>query len=410
MPMFESHAQNSEDVVLWRALGHVDCGTYVDVGAADPDEDSVTKAFYERGWSGLNVEPADEYAERLRVERPRDVTVQACAGEAPGTITLHHVLGTGLSSVLESSIDSLAATSYEVVDVEVPMERLDTIMAGAGLEGREIHFLKIDVEGFEESVLRGIDLSQWRPWVIVAEATAPRSPEQVHQLWEPLLLEFGYEFCLFDGLNRFYVAKEHPELRADLSYPASVFDQPYSTPPHAELLREYDKLLEGSEELRSVHEGALRSYDHVNAELQQSLDSYHRVDALYRSTVEEYGRLELEYRNSVEGYERLHGEYEKALAGYEYANTQLENTLQSVELLRSDHEATVSQLGQLRGEHEALAAERDRLREGIASMTVEFDGVRQARDAARRELDLTRQTLSWRITRPLRAIRGLRAR
>ena len=42
---FVSHAQNFEDVMLWRALGDVKQGFYVDVGAADPVDMSVTKAF-----------------------------------------------------------------------------------------------------------------------------------------------------------------------------------------------------------------------------------------------------------------------------------------------------------------------------------------------------------------------------
>ncbi|MCU0506725.1 MAG: FkbM family methyltransferase, partial [Chloroflexi bacterium] len=51
---FVSHAQNLEDVMLWRALGDVGAGFYVDVGAFSPTEDSVTLAFSERGWRGIN--------------------------------------------------------------------------------------------------------------------------------------------------------------------------------------------------------------------------------------------------------------------------------------------------------------------------------------------------------------------
>ncbi len=43
---FISFAQNAEDVMLWRALGHVRAGFYIDVGAQDPELDSVTHAFY----------------------------------------------------------------------------------------------------------------------------------------------------------------------------------------------------------------------------------------------------------------------------------------------------------------------------------------------------------------------------
>ena len=51
---FISYAQNYEDVMLWRALQHIENGFYIDVGAAWPDVDSVTKAFYDKGWRGIN--------------------------------------------------------------------------------------------------------------------------------------------------------------------------------------------------------------------------------------------------------------------------------------------------------------------------------------------------------------------
>lgn len=46
---FISYAQNFEDVMLRRALRSVERGFYIDVGAADPVEMSVTKTFYDAG-------------------------------------------------------------------------------------------------------------------------------------------------------------------------------------------------------------------------------------------------------------------------------------------------------------------------------------------------------------------------
>ena len=54
---FISYAQNLEDVLLWRALGHIKNGFYIDVGANHPEWDSVTKHFYDLGWRGVNIEP-----------------------------------------------------------------------------------------------------------------------------------------------------------------------------------------------------------------------------------------------------------------------------------------------------------------------------------------------------------------
>ena len=71
--------------------------------------------------------------------------------------------------------------------------------------------------------------TRWRPWVLVVEAVRPQSNEPSSSAWEEGVLAAGYQLCLFDGLNRFYVAPEHPELAEALSAPASVVDMPYVT-------------------------------------------------------------------------------------------------------------------------------------------------------------------------------------
>ena len=67
-----SYAQNFEDVMLARAFAGKTEGFYVDVGAMDPVDGSVTKYFYELGWSGINIEPDEEYYKRLVADRKRD--------------------------------------------------------------------------------------------------------------------------------------------------------------------------------------------------------------------------------------------------------------------------------------------------------------------------------------------------
>jgi hypothetical protein len=69
---FVSYAQNQEDVVLARALHPDDrAGFWVDVGAGDPVLDSVTAAFAERGWRGVNVEPPQATRPSLNRARAR---------------------------------------------------------------------------------------------------------------------------------------------------------------------------------------------------------------------------------------------------------------------------------------------------------------------------------------------------
>src|SRR5271155_4834851 len=175
-PPFESFAQNGEDVVLNRALGQVRNGRYVDVGANHPTDDSATRAFYDRGWRGICVEPVPSLADLLRRERPGDIVIEAAVSSSPTeSHTLHEVPGTGLSTGIGEISDAHHHAGYEVRDVEVQARTLDDILSEAGWEGEDIHFLSIAVEGGESGVLQGIDLQRWRPWILVIEAVAPNS-------------------------------------------------------------------------------------------------------------------------------------------------------------------------------------------------------------------------------------------
>lgn len=235
MPAFVSYAQNFEDVMLWRALKHVESGFYIDVGANDPTLDSVTKAFYARCWHGINIEPTAFYFERLAHERPADINLRVAAGAERGLLALHEVAQTGLSTTQPDVAAQHRREGYDVVTQEVETLPLDEICA-AHVTG-DIHFLKIDVEGGEQDVLSGLDLARWRPWILVIEATRPMSQDETYQEWEPLLLSHRYGFAYADGLNRFYVAEEHPELIPAFRYPPNVFDGFISNTHEASVMR-----------------------------------------------------------------------------------------------------------------------------------------------------------------------------
>lgn len=223
--LFISYGQNHEDVVLWRALQAVPAGRYVEVGANDPTTHSITRAFYDRGWSGLTIEPVPAFAALHREQRPRDRQIEAAVTDAEGAdVTLHVFPGTGLSTLVDSIEARHVDGGWDVEDLTVPTARLDALLEATGWGRGDIQFLVVDVEGAESSVLSTIDLTAWRPWVLVIEATLPLTVESSAAEWEPQVLAAGYEFCLFDGVSRFYLAKEHIDLKPALSYPACALD------------------------------------------------------------------------------------------------------------------------------------------------------------------------------------------
>lgn len=229
---FISYAQNLEDVMLWRTLKHVSNGFYIDVGAWSPDIDSVTRAFYENGWHGINIEPNPEFHAKLQDRRPRDINLKVAISETPGVSEMHFVENPGLSTLDPEIAKAHQATGWGVKSEIVEVVNLRKIWKEHIPPKQEVHLLKIDIEGLEEAAIRGNDWSQNRPWIVVIESTLPMSQVESHHTWEPILIESGYIFAYADGLNRFYVAREHIELLTYLKYPPNVFDKYITSAQH----------------------------------------------------------------------------------------------------------------------------------------------------------------------------------
>ncbi|MDF9828227.1 FkbM family methyltransferase [Ereboglobus sp. PH5-10] len=219
---FISYAQNLEDVILHRALKDVKNGFYVDVGANDPVIDSVTKAFYDLGWTGVNIEPNQDYYRKLVNERPRDITLSCAAGKTVGEIEFNNIPNTGLSTAVSQIAEKHGQSGWSVTKTTVPVYPLKDILAPYA--NRDIHFLKIDVEGMETEIIEGMDFQKYRPWILVIEAIAPGTQDPAHGQWEHYIVDANYAYVYFDGVNRYYLATEQSALKKHLIYPPGIFD------------------------------------------------------------------------------------------------------------------------------------------------------------------------------------------
>jgi len=210
-----SYSQNLEDYHLSLAFAGQTTGTYIDIGAGHPIADNVSFWFYERGWRGIVVEPQSELAALYERLRPRDIVVRGLIGRECGEIEFHVVNRLhGLSTTREDVAQKARAFGVSYQTVRAPVITLAQLCENHDL--RSVDFLKVDVEGAEGDVLFGADWERFRPKVIIAEAVSPMASEPSWQDWEPFLVARGYRFVLFDTLNRFYVAQEHPEIMARL--------------------------------------------------------------------------------------------------------------------------------------------------------------------------------------------------
>lgn len=219
---FVSHAQNFEDVRLWRAFSDISEGRYLDIGTQDPVRDSVSLAFYERGWRGVHVEPTPTYAAAMRAARPDETVIEAAVSQAPGPIQFFEIPETGISTGVAEIAQWHRKAGWEHRVISVPTVTLSGLFNLMG--PTPIHWLKIDVEGMEADVLGSWGDHPARPVALVIEATAPNTQTQTHQAWYDLVLSRGYRDVLFDGLSRYFIHETHADRGEALALSPNVFD------------------------------------------------------------------------------------------------------------------------------------------------------------------------------------------
>lgn len=165
-----SHSQFGEDLLIDLLLGSKNEGFYVDVGANDPTFNSNTKRFYDRGWSGINIEPGVGPYKELCKARDRDVNLNLGVGSASGTLTFYDIANDPTLSSFDLETAQRMATFYgfPITPTPISVKPLRDILAEHAL-GQAIDFLSVDAEGVDLDVLQSNDWKTYRPSLVLVE-------------------------------------------------------------------------------------------------------------------------------------------------------------------------------------------------------------------------------------------------
>jgi FkbM family methyltransferase len=257
---------------LQRVFADIEKGFYVDVGANHDTHFSVTRAFYDRGWRGINIEPVSEWYTTLATARPEDINLNVAVGHEAGIEPFYVVPGTGLSTFCKEYAERARIEhNFTVQTHRITKLTLTQILASQGAS--DIHFLKIDTEGTEQSVLQGLDRERFRPWVIVVEATEPLRKSENYQQWEELLTGSHYKLVYCDGLNRFYLAAEREHLADRFQYPPNIFDE--VVPHHLIDILATLRAMQSSTDTTAAPAHAFDYYDRIKESLERITDITH---------------------------------------------------------------------------------------------------------------------------------------
>ncbi len=209
LPVTFSYSQGAEDLIAEYYLRYQfemnGPGTYVDVGCNAPVRYSNTFDLYLRGWRGINIDANRDLIEECRRVRKQDISICAAVSDSEREVTFHKAKSDAVSTIDE---DRLAEWKkhfeFADADQETVVTQTLTSILDANIEtGRNIDLLTIDVEGHDLHVLKGLDLSKYRPKVIIIEIHELDSVKD-NEIYK-YLSENGYLLKAFAILSAYFV-------------------------------------------------------------------------------------------------------------------------------------------------------------------------------------------------------------
>src|SRR5262245_36761136 len=188
-----SYSQFGEDLVVRSHFADFDnsTGRFIDVGAFHPFKFSNTMLLSKLGWQGINVDCDPVKIDRFEKLRPRDQNICAAVAEAPrDMVWLEYAYGVTNRLADPQEENLLSACDERPLKVTpVRVTTLSDIIERSNFRGQHFHYLNVDCEGQDLSVLKGLDFSRYSPELITVEALSKTAQTELTAFLEC----FGYQ-------------------------------------------------------------------------------------------------------------------------------------------------------------------------------------------------------------------------
>lgn len=166
-----SYSQEGEDVVLAALIGNKLNGFYVDIGAHHPFKFSNTYIFYQKGWTGINVDGTPNSIIPFNAYRPRDTNIETVVSDKSGLVDFSVYKEKALNGIAtKKRLTRNENAGYKVFGhAKLNTVELSTILDRNMAPNRKIDFMNVDVEGHELEVLKSNNWSKYKPAYILVE-------------------------------------------------------------------------------------------------------------------------------------------------------------------------------------------------------------------------------------------------
>ncbi|MEE9409086.1 MAG: FkbM family methyltransferase [Polaribacter sp.] len=167
----ETYSQLGEDIAITHLLEkhlNLQNGFYIDVGCNHPIHCSNTFLLYRKGWSGITIDLNKELISLHKMERKGDVQVNTAISDKNESVKVYEFQDNSISTINSDFFNEMKTHKKVISDSKlINTLTLNEIVLEHNVT--KIDLLCIDVEGHDLKVLKSLDLTKYRPKLIVVE-------------------------------------------------------------------------------------------------------------------------------------------------------------------------------------------------------------------------------------------------
>jgi FkbM family methyltransferase len=162
-----SYSFNGVDLIIDYIFKNKVNGYYLDVGAQHPISNNNTYLLHKKGWKGINIDLDKKNIDLFNIARPNEINLNYAVSDIEGKSDLYFYHEASPINTLNKNVSSFQKAKVKEIR-SIQTTTLNNILEKIDLT-HQINYMNIDVEGHEEKILDGFNISKYKPNVISIE-------------------------------------------------------------------------------------------------------------------------------------------------------------------------------------------------------------------------------------------------
>ena len=173
-----------EDLFVESFFKNIKKGFYVDIGCNLPKNGSLTFKLYKRNWTGIKVDISERSIELNNLLRKKDINLNLSVGSKKDTVNAYIFYDNCTMNTVNKkfSLFTKKSVNKEPSIKKIKQLTLDEILKINKV--KNIDYLNIDVEGYEEDVLAGFKIDMYRPELVSIEIHDRKCPPLENKIYK----------------------------------------------------------------------------------------------------------------------------------------------------------------------------------------------------------------------------------